>query len=111
MAGREVWSKRVAEWRASGLTAAEFAVGRGFAGATLKWWSSELGAEAQRTDASPRSRGPVVRLAQVVRVPPARAASAPTAIVVELGGARVLVPTGADAATLTTVLAAVGAVA
>lgn len=110
MASREVWSKRVAEWRASGLTAGEFAAGRGFAGATLKWWSSELGAAGRRAEAAPRAGGPAVRLAQVVRVSPGRAATAPSAIVVELGDARVLVPTGADAATLTTVLAAVGAV-
>ena len=39
----ETWAQRVAEWRASGQTAHEFASGRGFAGSTLRWWSSRLG--------------------------------------------------------------------
>lgn len=39
----ETWAQRVAEWRASGQTADEFAAGRGFAGSTLRWWSSRLG--------------------------------------------------------------------
>lgn len=39
----ESWAHRIAEWRASGQTAAEFAAGRGFAASTLRWWSSRLG--------------------------------------------------------------------
>jgi transposase len=40
---REVWAKRVARWRASGLTAAEFARRHRLAEASLKWWKWKLG--------------------------------------------------------------------
>jgi hypothetical protein len=33
----------VAQWRRSGLTAAEFAVREGLSASSLRWWSSELG--------------------------------------------------------------------
>lgn len=100
MASAAEWSKRVSAWRASGQSADEYAAGRGFAGATLRWWSSRLG----RSTPGLVATSEVVRLARVVR-------SAPVAspIVVEVGGARVLVPLGADRATLAVVLAALGA--
>jgi len=104
MASAQVWAKRVAAWRASGASADAYAAGRGFAGATLRWWSSRLGREGTRAvhDERPTTE---VRMARVVR-----AAAPPTAmgIVVELRGARVLVPVGADRATLEVVLAALG---
>lgn len=101
MANAKIWVERVSEWRASGESAEVFAAGRGFAAATLRWWSSRLsrGAGARK----PTSE---VRLARVVRAP-APAASAP-GVIIEVHGARVLVPTGVDADTLRTVLAALG---
>jgi hypothetical protein len=104
MASAQVWSKRVAAWRASGQSADEYALGRGFAGATLRWWSSRLGREATRAVHEERPTTEV-RMARVVR---AAAPPATMGIVVELGGARVLVPAGADRATLEVVLAALG---
>jgi hypothetical protein len=41
--GREVWRERVAHWRASGLTAREFAARHGFSANTLSWWRWQLG--------------------------------------------------------------------
>lgn len=99
MAGASVWEKRVAAWRASGLSADAFAEGRGFAGATLRWWSSRL-----KSGARARGATSEVRLAQVVRAPRPVAHG----VVVELRGARVLVPPGVDEATLATVIAALG---
>jgi hypothetical protein len=49
---RAEWSKRVARWRASGLTASEFASRHGFNVTTLRWWSSRLG---RASKASPTS--------------------------------------------------------
>lgn len=40
---REAWAKRVEWWKASGLTAAEFASRHGIAAASLKWWKWRLG--------------------------------------------------------------------
>lgn len=99
MASARVWEKRVAAWRASGLSADVFAAGRGFAGATLRWWSSRLKSGAD----SPSARSEV-RLAHVVRAP----RPAPQGVIVELRGARVLVPPGVDDATLASVIAALG---
>lgn len=99
MASARVWEKRVAAWRASGLSADAFAAGRGFAGATLRWWSSRL-----KSGPPTRSTTGEVRLAQVVRAP----RPATQGVTVELRGARVLVPPGVDQATLASVIAALG---
>jgi len=42
-ASRAEWSKRVSRWRASGLTAREFASRNGINVTTLRYWSSRLG--------------------------------------------------------------------
>ncbi len=39
---REGWKLRVAEYRRSGLSVAEFARRRGLKVGTLRWWSSQL---------------------------------------------------------------------
>lgn len=80
------------------MSADAFAAGRGFAGATLRWWSSRL-----KNGTPPRSTGEV-RLAQVVRA----SRPVPQGVIVELRGARVLVPPDVDAATLASVFAALG---
>lgn len=48
MADRTTWKRRVAEWRASGLTSRRFADGRSFAPVTLTWWAWNLGRESAR---------------------------------------------------------------
>ena len=48
---RGVWEERVKEWKESGLTAREYAVGRGFSHRTLQDWKYRLGqAEGRETD-------------------------------------------------------------
>src|SRR5690606_24907151 len=42
MASAAEWSRRVASWRRSGLSAEEFASGKDYRAKTLAWWSSEL---------------------------------------------------------------------
>jgi hypothetical protein len=102
MADARVWAERVAAWRESGQSADAFASGRGFAGATLRWWSSRLG--RRRAE----ERAPTVRLARVVRSP--EPSPLQSTIIVEIGRGRVLVPPGVDAATLATVLSTLGGV-
>ena len=96
-----IWKKRVAEWRASGKTAAAFSAGRGWSPQTLRWWSSRLGRKAQ---------APIVRVAQVVRAPAdVAAARGAGVVIVEALDARlrITIAAGADRALVTTVLAVV----
>ena len=109
MAQQATWKRRVTEWRASGLTAAEFAAGRDFAPATLSWWAWRLGSGAQPE----RERGDGPRAATFVRVVAARPAPSmsreESAVVVELGEARVRVAPGVDRALLETVVSVLAA--
>ena len=100
MANRSTWVQRVAEWKASGLTAAAYAQPRGWAPTTLKWWSSRLNQSALPA-------GPVTRFVQLVPAaePPGRVATRqPPPIVVELRGARLVLPSGFDRGDLAAVL-------
>lgn len=102
----EKWAARVSGWRGSGQTAAAFSAGRGFSAGALRHWACVL---KQRgvggTTASP-AVPMLVRLARVDRAPPA---PAPPPLTVEVGSARVSVPSGFDAATVQAVLGALGA--
>lgn len=93
MADLAEWERRVAQWRRSGMTAAEFCRGKEFAASTLRWYSSRLGAELP-------DEGPT--MIQVQRAP----AAADAVVVVELGGAVVRVPEGTSEATLAAVFSA-----
>ncbi len=46
---RDEWREVIADWRASGLSCAEFAQLHGLNRNTLAWWRSELGREASST--------------------------------------------------------------
>ena len=109
MADTELWKKRVADWRASGVSAAEYCKGQAFTTGTLYRWSSRL-ADAARVEGAAL---PLVRLVRDTGPvpPPAAACSAPlaAAVLIEAGGARVLVPPGADAATVRVALEALEA--
>ena len=96
------------EWRRSGKTAEEFAVGQPFSGGTLAWRASQLKREADSrrkpTAASKRRRvDSRFAFAEVVRRPrPTHGA----ALTVELGNARISVGAGFDAALLRDVVRA-----
>jgi transposase len=101
------WKVRVAEWRASGLTAKDFCVEREYSAQNLLYWSSTL----RRRDGEQPRAGRDVALARVVgREHPERKPKMPAAIVVRTRAARVEVRPGVDATTLAVVLAALGAV-
>lgn len=93
--------------RASGLRPKEFSTGKEFRAETLSWWSSRL-----RREAKPKK----IQLARVVRLKQGpgsgaaadRLGSGSSGIIVEVSGARLVVPRGVDPTTLEVVLQAVG---
>jgi hypothetical protein len=112
MADARAWKERIAAWRASGLTAKQFAEGEPFSAQQIWNWSWQLrkGEPRRRKSRprSPRSEGTVraankvVRLARVVAVRPA--AQSAVDLVVEVRGVRISVPTGFDRPTFSAVL-------
>jgi transposase len=115
MAKASEWRRRIAEWRASGLSAAKFAESRGCSVHQVWNWAAKFRKEdVARTAemagaAQPR---PVaahsIPLARVLRAPrqefAEKPASAPGAMAVEVGGMRLVVPSGFDRGTLAMVL-------
>ena len=97
------WSERVRDWRASGKTADEFAVGQNFEATTLRYWASRLKTEAASKPSTPMAR--VVR----VRSSPASRVAAASELEVTIGCARIVVRRGFDAELLRQVAAALGA--
>lgn len=98
MTDRETWVRRVAEWKASGLSSPKFCAGKEFTAGGLRHW-------AYRLEHGEPPRRPQVRFARVVRTTPhalARVASDDRAaeVVVEIGGARLLVRPGFDRETV-----------
>jgi hypothetical protein len=90
VAAEAMWRERVRQWRESGKTMREFAQGKEFAPATLRYWSSRL----------ERGQAP-----QFVRVVPKVTAPTPAAgLVVEVGSARVRVASDFDPALLAQVV-------
>jgi transposase len=116
MVDAATWAKRVSEWKASGLSSEAFCEGKDFTAGGLRYMAHRLARARSRP--SPKSQ-PTVRLARVVRLRRgdvagsgvhADRASSP-ALVVEIGSARVTVPSGAERATVATVLELLAGVA
>lgn len=111
MASADVWTKRIKEWRASGLRSDDFCAGRGFSAALLRHWAWRLGLTRRRRGAhGSATPSPHIRIARVVRVPSARGESGPKvtavppALQLAVGDARIVVAPGFDTATLSAVL-------
>ena len=108
MADAEAWSKRVAEWRASGLTAKEFCAKHDLRLSALRNWTYRLRAAERALETS------AVRLVPITVKPSDASPSTPRtepakpALTIELGAARIVVPAGVDRATLKMVLDALG---
>jgi hypothetical protein len=105
MADAATWERRVAEWRASGLTSHAFSAGREFTAGGLRHWAHRLGKTRKQA-----RNAPAVRMARVVRVSssPAPVPASDVPIVVEVGGVRVSLRAGFDGATLGAVLDLLG---
>jgi len=102
--GAETWARRVAEWKASGLTSEAYCEGKPFTPGGLRHWAYRLGA-GRSPEAAP------VRIAKVVRIPRAKAppeaderACIVPELILEVGPVRIEVRTGFDRATLAAVL-------
>jgi hypothetical protein len=105
----QMWSERVAAWKASGQTPEAFTRGEPYAPSTLRWWSSRLRRRVRAdTTSAPakherKRRTPFVRMAEIVR----KSESA-VPVVVEVGRARIIVGERFDAGLLARVVAALG---
>jgi hypothetical protein len=96
------WTERVRSWRASGLSAPDFARPEGYSAKTLSWWASEL----KRRERVKATGTPTVAMARV-RVARRRSERDETLSVL-VGDARIAVRRGFDAALLREVVAALG---
>jgi hypothetical protein len=101
------WAARVREWKASGLTGEEYAEGKGYAGATLRWWCSRLRRDQGGGQVVPQTTAPTshVRMARVVR---AHAMRDTGLLTVRVGTAAVEVRAGFDGGLLRAVVEALG---
>jgi transposase len=107
---RQKWVERIREWRASGLSAADYAAGKDFEASALRWAVRKL--ELQRPSASTaeRNSGPKQRrgraerdrspIPQFLPVRMGRSEPVLAEMVVEVGGARIRVSRGVDVALL-----------
>ncbi len=106
MTDAKTQADRVAEWRASGLSAAKFVEGRDFSAHQLWNWAAKLRKREEATTAAPAIKPKSVRLARVMRVarraPEPRTSECPLSV--EVLGIRVEVRAGFDRATFSAVL-------
>lgn len=115
---REEWRARIAACERSGLTQREFAARNGLNAGTLSWWKWRLRADGELGDAAEvvRSKTTPRRMAaadddggtevlEFVELAPVESREeSDHRLVVVVGGASVLVPSGFDATTLRRVL-------
>jgi hypothetical protein len=108
---REVWEKRVARWRESGLTAKEFAGEVGVNANTLAHWAWRLdqagaGPAQGAAQSSSKPKPPAVPFVEVVPAAVADAVKAPDALeLVLIGGRTVRVPADFDSEALRRLIA------
>ena len=112
MASAREWKDRIAEWKASGSSATEFAARHGISSQRLYNWSSRF-LKAERVKSKTRQTTGPVRLLRVV---PTRSAdvvyggsamAAPSAIRLTMADVSVDIQAGFDEATLSKVLGVV----
>jgi len=101
MANASEWRERVAAWRTSGLSAAQFCADKDYSEKSLWHWSSRLGRSAQGGGRGRPTSGvapePRIAVARLVRT---GESSSSGSVVVELNGARIEVQGAVPAATL-----------
>ena len=101
-ANRKIWTGRVAKWKRSGLTAAEFGAREGCNGKTLKFWKWKLG---QRRAGRPRPPGgPGTRFIEVITPSSAGVVSSDPRFEIEVGPRKVRFDPTFDPAALSRLL-------
>jgi len=106
-ANRQEWQKRVDRWKASGLTAKEFAAEMGVNAGTLQFWSSKLKRREVRVVAPRAPRVAVPVASSFLEVRPISVRDVDARIEVELAnGRRLHVPPTFDATVLQKLIAA-----
>jgi transposase len=106
---REIWTKRVARWQASGLSAKEFASELGISAATLQHWAWRLRqGKVSKSEAAVSSR-PSLQVVEVVAAEPVtqRSEAAEPYEVMTPAGLRVRIPRNFDRESLRRLLSAV----
>ena len=103
--------ERIEEWTRSGQSATEFAEGKPFTSGTLTWAASRLrngarGSSKRRASRPRAGRQAKIQMAEVVRRPPTAATA--ESLVLEVGGAKILVKRGFDQMLLRDVMRALG---
>lgn len=113
---KEIWTERLARWRASGVGLEEFATREGVKPASMKWWRWRLGGAPQPTKpVAPKPRSKKQRFVEVAvetsrpprrrRAKPTSAQPVPTTFDIVLENGRVVrVPAGFSADELARVL-------
>jgi hypothetical protein len=90
--------REVAEWRASGLSATQYAARRGYSVSSLRQWAKDVSRRGEEEGAA----------AHFVQL---KVATTRPAVTLEVGGARIVVEPGFDADHLRAVVAALASVA
>lgn len=93
---RAKWTERVRAWRASGQSAQAFSAGREFTGGALRWAERRLALESAETPPSPataplRAKRPSRPVASPPRFAPVQVRRAAGEVMVDVGGARLVV--------------------
>jgi hypothetical protein len=101
MTKSEAWRERVAAWRASGKSAAEFCSGQEFTAKSLQWWAWHFGAKKPKKRAATSSK---LKFARVIAKPDVVRSRSDASVVVLVGGARLEIGSGADRALVSMVL-------
>lgn len=103
---REVWTRRVKQWRGSGLTAREFAATIGVKPMTLSHWAWQLGRERRLRRARRRVPAAAADRATAGLIEVVGAGSGDGRFELELaGGRRLRIPGGFEASALERLLA------
>jgi len=117
------WVERIREWRASGLSAEEFATSKGFKPSTLSWAASLLGRSSKSSAPPPpnsepshaeprtqRRRAPARQTPRFLPVHARPGGATAAEMIVEIGLARIRVHRGFDVLLLGEVVRALGGV-
>lgn len=104
MTNTEIWAARVAEWRASGLTATKFCEGKDFSRTGLYNWASKLERENAVASQGVRIARVFRQRAKAIDGKDLSLAASSREGRIEIQATRVLIPTGIDRAALEGIL-------